>query len=99
MVKKTNAEKNIIMDYYDALKSHCHERVDHGGCEQCDLRLFCHTPACALTDEMLSMVIDFVYEHTSRDDPTHSDHCKELFDWPCPCTLDMSNALGSDRRP
>jgi hypothetical protein len=97
-MKISDAEKNTIMDYYSALKSHCINRQKDGGCGQCDLRLFCHTPACVLNDEMLNMVIDFVYERMDRGVPIHSDHCKELFDWPCPCTLDMTSALGSEFR-
>lgn len=88
-------ERNTILNYYADLKKHCEDSDKKGGCPQCDLRLFCHTPACALNDEMINMVIDFAYEHSHTDDHNHLDRCSGLFQWPCPGDMDMTTALGS----
>lgn len=91
-------EKNVIFEYYAALKSHCQANTEKGGCPQCDLRLFCHTPACGMTDEMVNMVIDFAYEHNHMDCHDRLDRHSGLFQWPCPCNMDMSSALGFSPR-
>ena len=79
-------------DFYKALKEHCQKTQD---CENCCMRLFCHTPPCDVTDRMMKSVIIFLMpDYNCMDSPTCLDRYKEAFEQPCPLSLDMTNALG-----
>lgn len=84
-------------DFYTALKDHCKKM--NAECEVCCMRLYCYTPPCEQTDFMLDKVISFLEKtpiHTESHD--RSDRCNEIFHPPCPCNMDMSNALGYEPR-
>lgn len=84
------------IDFYRELKQHC---IQAGDCTKCCLRLYCYTPPCERTDSMMEKVIDFLdISHNRKEFHNHSDHCSDVRQMPCPCDLDMKNALGYEHR-
>ena len=79
--------------FYRAIKQHCiQEKAD---CTKCCLRLYCYTPPCERTDSMMEKVISFLaIPHSDMEADSHSDHYTCAHQPPCPCSLDMSSALG-----
>lgn len=86
-------EKSKQIDFYRALKKYCRDKG--ADCKNCCLRLYCYTPPCERTDEMMVQVIQYLSEHTDRDPPTRSDHYT-VCERPCVLDLNMTGALGSD---
>lgn len=81
------------MEFYKAMKAHCTQMKAQ--CENCCMRLYCYTPPCNMTDFMLDKVISFLAtEHSCSGNENHSGHCNEAAQMPCPCSMDMSSALG-----
>lgn len=81
------------MEFHRAMKKHCQNY--NAECENCCMRLYCYTPPCDQTDKMIENVISFLATeniHTGADN--HFDHHTSVHQMPCPCNLDMSNALG-----
>ncbi len=90
------------IDFHRAIKRHCiaaAKSSGEAGCEACCLRLYCYTPPCERTDAMMGHVIQYLSNGRNRTDcPDGSDHYI-YHQQPCPCTLDMSSALGFDGLP
>lgn len=85
------------MDFYRAMKAHCQNMKAE--CENCCMRLYCYTPPCEITDSMMDKVISFLAtEHDHNESQNHSDRRSGVVQMPCPCSMDMSSALGSDSR-
>lgn len=92
-----NIPKMDIMKFYQAIKTHCKNAKD--GCENCCMRLYCYTPPCEKTDSMMEKVISFLsIEHNHMESDNHPAHCNAPVQMPCPCSMDMSNALGYEPR-
>lgn len=90
-----NIPQMDIMDFYHAMKTHC--KNAKAKCENCCMRLFCYTPPCEKTDSMMEKIISFLAlssEHNRTESDNHSVHHSEPVQMPCPCNMDMSNALG-----
>ncbi len=81
------------IDFYRALKQYCINK--QADCTQCCLRLYCYTPPCTRTDDMMAQVIQYLDEHTGMDYSAHQDHYS-VCERPCVLNLNMSGALGSD---
>ena len=80
-------------DFYMAMKAHCLQMKAQ--CENCCMRLYCYTPPCEKTDSMMANVISFLTtENSCTGSENHSDHHTEIAQMPCPCSMDMSTALG-----
>jgi len=84
--------------FYRALKAHCSQAKAE--CETCCLRLYCYTPPCERTDSMMEKVISFLdLEQNHTEGHERSGHYNCVHQLPCPCTLDMTTALGFSDRP
>lgn len=85
------------IEFYRAIKQHCIQKK--ADCVKCCLRLYCYTPPCERTDSMMEKVIDFLDIPNSHTDyHNHSDHYICVHQPPCPCDLDMNNAIGGGPR-
>ncbi len=81
------------VSFFKAIKKHCIDQ--DADCTKCDLRLYCYTPPCELTDYMMQKVISFLeIQRNNIGNESHSDHRTSEHQRPCPCKLDMSSALG-----
>lgn len=90
------------IEFYRALKEYCtwKSKGSDVNCEDCCLRLYCYTPPCARTDDMMNLVINFLaLEQTRMGGHVHLDHYNAHRQPECPCTLDMTTALGWDALP
>lgn len=81
------------IDFYKALKQYCKDK--RAECQNCCLRLYCYTPPCERTDEMMVQVIQYLGEHMDRDSPTRPCHYT-VYERPCVLNLNMTGALGFD---
>ena len=83
------------LDFYRALKRHCIQESD---CTKCCMRLYCYTPPCEQTDSMMEKVIAFLddSQQIHKVSDSCSDHCTSVRQMPCPCSLDMSTAIGCE---
>lgn len=80
-------------DFHNAMKTHCMEA--NAGCESCCMRLYCYTPFCEKTDSMVREVVKFLnLEQNCTEDRDCSDHYNEDARRRCPCSMDMTTALG-----
>lgn len=86
-----------MLEFHHAIKGRCVERS--ADCTACDLRLFCYTPPCERTDEMMELVTEILTSQQSRtESQNHSDHRNGGPRLPCPCEMDMSSAPGYELR-
>lgn len=83
----------LQMDFHRELKQHCiNEKAE---CEKCCMRLYCYTPPCERTDFMMQEVIEYLnIENNRMEDCNHLDHYNKNHLKKCPCSMDMSSALG-----
>ncbi len=85
------------IQFHKELKQHCKEQID--GCEKCCMRLYCFTPFCEKTYYIVREVIAYLdIAHNRTEDCNHSIHHSGSHRMPCPCSLDMSTALGYEPR-
>lgn len=54
-------------EFFQTLGAMCKERGAE--CVGCEMRLFCYTPACAVTDELVALVISLLA--SGKDRSTH----------------------------
>lgn len=84
-------------EFHRAMKEHC--QSVQAECQNCCMRLYCYTPPCEQTDGMIDNIISFLsieQNHTEAD--SHSDRHSVADRMPCPCSMDMSSALGYEPR-
>lgn len=101
IISKNIARKGTNMDckeFQEKMKQHCEQQEN--GCPQCCMRLYCYSPPVERTEYMLNEVIaylDLEKSNNCNEIQTHSFHhnSREMV---CPCTLDMSSALGYEHR-
>lgn len=79
------------MEFSKAVSQHC--RDVKGDCEKCDLRLYCYLSPSERPEELVSLVIGFLQNHTGNQ--THHIH-HSAASYPCICDMDMSTALGAE---
>lgn len=85
------------IQFHNELKQHCKNQID--GCEKCCMRLYCYTPFCEKTDYMVGEVIAYLdIAHNRMEDCNRQDHCTSDRLQMCPCSVDMSTALGYEHR-
>lgn len=60
------------------------------------MRLYCYTPPCERTDEMMVQVIQYLDEHMDMDDSIRQDHYS-VYERPCVLDLNMTGALGFEK--
>lgn len=84
-------------EFFQMLGTMCKERGAE--CVGCEMRLFCYTPACAVTDELVELVISLLAREKDRtENPDHSCRHNGGPHRPCPCKMDMSTAPGYELR-
>lgn len=87
-----------VNTFHDKMKQHCEQQSD--GCPKCCMRLYCYSPPVERTEYMVNEVIAYLElenKNNYNEIQTHLLHhnSREMV---CPCTLDMSNALGCEHR-
>lgn len=89
----TTKKNEGVLDFHEAMKAHC--IAADRNCEACCMRLYCYTPPCEKTDSMVKNVLSFLEsQHIRTDCDSHSDRHTESDPMPCPCSMDMSTAIG-----
>lgn len=84
------------IEFHKGLKQHC---IQTGGCEKCCMRLYCYTPPIERTEYMVNEIIAYLdIENNHTEDCSRSDHCTSDRLRKCPCSVDMSTALGYESR-
>ena len=80
------------LQFNKAVSQHCKE--SGGDCCKCDLRLYCYLSPSERPDELVSLVIQFLHNHTENHG--HYTH-HSAASYPCIDDMDMSTAVGGDR--
>lgn len=85
------------LEFHEAMKAHC--IAADKNCEACCMRLYCYTPPCERTDSMIRNVLSFLEsQHIRTECGSRSDRHTEIDPMPCPCSMDMSTAIGYEPR-
>lgn len=79
------------IEFNKAVSQHCKEVK--GDCCKCDLRLYCYLSPTERPEELVSLVISFLHNHTENQTP-YCHHSAASY--PCIGDMDMSTALGAE---